>query len=355
MLAASFGGLLVLGKATGLLSSVHAVERRTQGAFLYPLAVLGIFVLSKGDALLFCVPLAIMAVADTGAALVGKHTDGVKYAVLDGERSLEGSLTFFGIAFAIVAGALAVAGRPGWPRALLVCLVVAILTTSVEAVSVRGSDNVLIPYAAWLVLDATVQLGLSALEPWILGMLFTTSALAVTRRQADLTVAGTVTIFVLGSLAYAAGGWAWLLPTAAVYGLFLLAKVPRGAADIDDVFATSAGSLVIILAFVHTRDPGLYLPFLITVSANSAILMLVLFRHQATRRPALRPATYPAMLLGAAVPLLPSWGDWTQWPVVMVGGMTGVLLFGLLESANFAGRRLLASLSVGLGAWLALG
>ena len=39
----------------------------------------------------------------------------------------------------------------------------------------------------------------------------------------------------------------------------------------------------------------------------------------------------------------------------MVGGMLGVLLFGLIERARFPGRRLVASLSVGLLAWAVLG
>ena len=355
LLAGAFGGVLVIGKVTGLLSSVHDVERRTQGAFLYPLAVLGIYVLSEGDPLLFCVPLAIMAVADTGAALIGKGAEGLRYKVLDGQRSLEGSVTFFGIAFGIVAGGLALAGRPGWPEALLVCLVVAALTTCVEAVSVRGSDNVLIPYAAWLVMDATLELGLDALQPWILGMLFTLVALALTWRRAEMTPAGGVTLFLLGSLAYAAGGWAWLLPPAAIYALFLAGRVPRAEADLDDVFATAAGSLVITLMFVHTRDERLFVPFLVTVSANGAILARALVKNQAARRAGVGVLAFMAMPVGAAVPLLPNWGDWPLWSIVTVGGMTGVLLFALIERARFPGRRLVASLTVGLGAWLALG
>lgn len=355
LLAGAFGGLLVLGKMTGLLSSVHDVERRTQGAFLYPLAVLGIFVLSESDPLLFCVPLAIMAVADTGAALVGKGAQGVRYRVLDGERSLEGSVTFFGIAFGIVAAGLALAGRPGWPEALLVCLVVATLTSCVEAVSVRGSDNVLIPYAAWLVLHATLALGLEALQPWVLGMLYTLAILAATWRKADLTVAGGLTLFLLGSLSYAAGGWTWLLPPTALYAMFLVAKVPRGEADIDDVFATASGSLVITLCFVHTGAERLMMPFLVTLSASGAILARQLVKNHAARRTGEGPLSFLAMPVGAVVPLLPSAGDWELWSVVMVGGMLGVLLFGLIERAHFRGRRLVASLTVGALAWMVLG
>ena len=107
VLAALMAGVLVFGKVTGLLSSVHAVKRRTSGAFYYPFAVSLTFWLSDGDPVLFCIPIAIMAVADTGAAILGKETGHNKYKVLDGERSLEGSAAFFGISFAIVLGGLA--------------------------------------------------------------------------------------------------------------------------------------------------------------------------------------------------------------------------------------------------------
>ena len=70
MLCVAFGGLLAFGKITGLLSSVHSVERRTGGAYYYPLAVIGTFWLSAGDPLLFCIPIAVMALADTAAALL---------------------------------------------------------------------------------------------------------------------------------------------------------------------------------------------------------------------------------------------------------------------------------------------
>ncbi|MCP4808590.1 MAG: hypothetical protein GY913_35310 [Proteobacteria bacterium] len=351
LLAASFGGLLAIGKVTGLLSSVHDVERKTQGAYLYPLAVLGVFIASDGDALLFCVPLAIMAVADTGAAIVGKHTGGTKYTVLDGERSLEGSLTFFGLAFAICIGGLALAGRPGWPASLLVTLVVAALTTSVEAVSVRGSDNVLIPYAAWLALDRTMELGLSALEPWLLGMLFAGTTLAVSWRRADLSVAGGVIVWLIGSLAYASGGWTWAVPFYSLYGVFLLAKVPRRPdSGVDDVFATAAGSLALLLAYVHTGSEALLVPFLVTVSANAAILMAFLSRQ--------RSAPWRlAIVAGAFVPPAAAWAMGLRDHVLLVaaGGLVGLGLFLAVERLAFPGRRLVSSLGVGVLAWVLLG
>ena len=360
VLAVAFGGILVGGKVTGLLSSVHDVERRTQGAYLYPLAVLGIFVLAEGDPLLFCVPLAIMAVADTGAAIVGKHAGGTRYRVLDGERSLEGSLTFFGIAFAIAIGGLALAGKPGWPASLLVALVVAILTTSVEAVSVRGSDNVLIPYAAWIALQRTMDLGLAGLEPWLLGMLCAATLLAITWRQAQLTVAGGVTLFLLASLAYSTGGWVWAAPFYAVYAMFLVVRLPRAETDVDQVFATSAGSLVLLLAFSHTGQESLLVPFLVTVSANAAILMgTLVFQWSAERGGGQLWAALRILgvVVGALVPALVSWALGLEGHLITItaGGIVGVVLFRLVERAAFKGRRLVCSLTVGVLAWAVLG
>ncbi len=349
-LSLAFAGILIGGKVTGLLSSVHDVERRTSGAYYYPFAVLGLYLLADGDRLLYCAPLAVMAVADTGAALVGKHRGQVRYRVLDGDRSLEGSFTFFGLAFVLVLVGLAIAGRPGWPAMLLVTLVVATLTTAVEAVSVRGSDNLLIPYVAWLALDRTLALGLVGLGPWIEGMLVSLVLLLVTARRADLTVAGSVTLFLIGSLAWALGGQAWWLPPTAVYLLFLVARLPRVDTDLDDVFATGAGPLAMLLAFAHVGDPDLYAPFLVTNATSGAILMAFIARSR-------RWPLVPAALAGTVVPVLPDLVLGHGPPVLLavIGGLCGLLIFLAIQQAPFPGRRLVASLSTGVGAWWVLG
>ncbi len=350
VLSLAFAGILIGGKLTGLLSSVHDVERKTSGAYYYPFAVLGLYLLADGDKLLYCVPLAVMAVADTGAALVGKHRGQVRYRVLDGDRSLEGSFTFFGLAFVLVLVGLAIAGRPGWPAMLLVTLVVATLTTAVEAVSVRGSDNLLIPYVAWLAMERTLSLGLEGLGPWIEGMLVTLVLLLVTARRADMTVAGSVTLFLIGSLAWALGGHTWWLPPTAVYLLFLVARLPRVDTDLDDVFATGSGPLAMLLAFAHLGDEALYGPFLVTTSTTAAILMGFIARSR-------RWPLIPAALVGTVVPSLPALLLGHEVPVLLgvAGGLGGLLIFLAIQQAPFPGRRLVASLATGLTAWLVLG
>jgi hypothetical protein len=231
-----------------------------------------------------------------------------------------------------------------------VTLVVATLTTAVEAVSVRGSDNLLIPYVAWLALDRTLALGLEGLGPWIEGMLVSLILLLVTARRADLTVAGSVTLFLIGSLAWALGGQEWWLPPTAVYLLFLVARVPQVDTDLDDVFATGAGPLAMLLAFAHLGDASLYDPFLVTNATSGAIVMAII--AQSRRWPLL-----PAAVVGTVVPVLPDLLLGRSPPVVLavVGGLSGLLIFSAIQQAPFPGRRLVASLATGLGAWLVLG
>ncbi|MCO4745999.1 MAG: hypothetical protein KC912_14485 [Proteobacteria bacterium] len=343
VLSSTFAGLLVGGRVTGLLSSIHNVERRTGGAYYYPFAVLLAWILSGGEALTFCVPLAVMAVADTGAALVGQRAGETTFRVMDGSRSVEGSLAFFGLAFGVVLTGCALDGRPGWPGILLVTLVVAILTTSVEAISVRGSDNILIPYAAWLGLDRTLRLGLSDLGGWVEGMILAIGVLLATRERAGLDVAGGVTVFLIVTLTWALGGTTWLLPLLGLYALVVFFRPDRLEGRVEMVFPTAAGALVWVLAFAHSGAPELHAPYVSAVAANGAIAGLLL-----------APASVLGRVTGVAVGLLvPSvtmaWAvPGTPLVAVVLTAFMGLGLYRLLERTPLMGKRLVATASSGL-------
>jgi dolichol kinase len=346
LLALAFGGILVAGRVTGVLGSIHAVERRTSGAYLYPFAVLAIWVLSGGDALEFCVPLAVMAVADAGAAIVGQRAGETTYPVMDGRRSVEGSMAFFSLAFAVVLMGCTLAHRPGWPDLLLVTLVVASLTTAVEAVSVRGSDNLAIPYAAWLALDHTDRLGLDKLGDWILGMSLGLLVLAATSVRASLTAAGAVVIFLVATIAWAIGGPAWFAPIGALYALYLLARPEGTDTELDMVFPSTAGSMVVVLAHAHTGDERLFGPYVVTVAANGAMAFAAIAGVRGW------PVVASAAL-GAALPVAVARivAPETPWAMALALAIPAVLLFRALTPTGFAGRRIAASVLVGAASW----
>lgn len=343
LLAGSFAGILVGGRLTGLLGSVHGVERRTGGAYFYPLAVLGTWVLSGGDPLLFCVPLAVMAVADTGAALVGQQAGQARYPVMDGERSVEGSIAFFVLAFGITLSGGALAGT-GWPDVLLVALVVASLTTAAEAISVRGSDNLAVPYAAWMALQHTQRLGLEALGDWILAMSLGLGALLLTAPRARLSVAGAVALFMATTLAWALGGARWLVPLTVLYGLYLLARPSE--TGLDRVFPTTVGPMVVLLAYAHLGDPSLYVAYLAAVAATGAIAGRLVAAGRGW------PVPVVATAAGLA-PLALAWAVYPEAPVVLplAGAALGLAIYEALGATRLVGRRLVASLVAAGGAW----
>jgi len=350
VLAAAFFVLLLVGKLTGMLESVHGVERQTSGAYYYPLAVLGIFWLSRGDPLLYCPPVMVLAISDTGAALVGKRMGRRRYRVMDGARSVEGSLTFFGLTFTIVLAALALAGRPGWPEMLLVTLVVAIMATTTEAVSVRGTDNLFIPYACFLILERALRMGLAELSGWFEGMIVSLALMVLTWGRSGLTEAGGLTVFIVGTLAWALGGWSWALPLAALYGIFIAAVPAEDVrqTDMTEIFPATMGSMIVVLAFGHFQDDTLFVPYLATLATGGAIAM----QNMAQSRdwPQL-----PLAFSGALAPTLPVLLIDPTIPLKSIGAAAagGVLAFALLSRTPLVGRRLLASLLAGALAWAA--
>ena len=161
--------------------------------------------------------------------------------------------------------------------------------------------------------------------------------------------------FLLASLAYAMGGLPWLFPLGALYGLYLLARPTDGRqapTDLDDVFPTAAGSLVMVMAFAHTGSDRLYLPYLVTVSVGGAVA-LALVAEARQRRLWVAPAAALGALLPASAPLL--LGESVPVAVVGIGGLLGLLLFVALSRTRIVGRRLLASLICGGIAWYVLG
>lgn len=349
LLCLAFFGLLVGGRLSGQLESVHGVSRRTSGAYYYPLAVIGTWWLAQGEPVRFCTPIAIMALADTGAALVGKRGGNRRYAVLDGHRSFEGSLTFFGLAFLVTLAILSAAGVPGWPETLLVALVVAVACTATEAISVRGADNLLIPYAAFVILDRTLSLGLRDLSGWLEGMLLGLALVTATWRRGGLTEAGGIAVFLVAAIAWALGGLTWFLPLLTLYLALIAAGAPQslGRLDLDEVIPTCLGAVLVVLAFGHAPEAGLYVPYLAALGASGAIAMARLAWARGWPR-------RPAVALGVALPVLPALALGGTVPTVEVGAasLAGLLVFTLLARTPLVGRRLVAALAAGGVAWV---
>lgn len=137
---------------------LHGVGRQSYGELCFPLGVALVFVLAKGDALRFVLPVLLLTLADPAAALVGQRLGRLRFRTPDGWKSGEGSAAFFSVAFGLTYGGLRLAGTAG-TEGLLLALLLAVLLTLIEALAWRGLDNLFIPLAGYVLLAAHQPMG----------------------------------------------------------------------------------------------------------------------------------------------------------------------------------------------------
>ena len=164
--AISVGTFVLVRRVQSLESGVgqvlHAVQRRSGGEFWFLSGVVLVFLLADGDKLLFVIPVLILTVADTAAALVGVAYGRHRYKVLDW-KSVEGSITFFLAAFLCTHFLLLLWGDVGRQDSVIIAAHVAFVLMLVDATAWRGSDNLLIPVVGFVLLDAFLGSGVSDL------------------------------------------------------------------------------------------------------------------------------------------------------------------------------------------------
>ncbi|HEX2717999.1 MAG TPA: hypothetical protein VHM67_09990, partial [Gemmatimonadaceae bacterium] len=138
---------------------VHGVQRRSGGDFYFPIAATGLYVLTDGDPVLFGIPILTLALADAVAAVVGVHYGRMRYATDEpaSHKSLEGSVAFFTVAFLATHIPLLLFTTTGRLESVLIGLIFGMIVMLLEAVALRGTDNLLIPFGGYLLLAGLLQ------------------------------------------------------------------------------------------------------------------------------------------------------------------------------------------------------
>lgn len=146
-LSGSFALILKVSEKQGLLPSIHAVGRKTQGSVLFTVAVFVAFLYYQFQQhfLYYMLPIGIMAFCDPIAALVGKKTNWVVLRLSGGSKTLGGTLAFFLAALMLTATLLALFGVFSLD-VLTWCVGLAVVTAFTELMSQRGTDNVFVPF-----------------------------------------------------------------------------------------------------------------------------------------------------------------------------------------------------------------
>lgn len=159
------GGLIMLALRSvpylrrRLGRSLHDVNRASAGELLFALAIALLFGLAHTTPVFYVIPLAILTIADTTAALVGAHGGNHPFAVPDGGKSWEGVTAFGAVTLGITLPLLHWLTALPWPTLVLVALTITLFTTLVEAIAWHGLDNILIPVGSYLALTLLLQVG----------------------------------------------------------------------------------------------------------------------------------------------------------------------------------------------------
>lgn len=121
------------------------LDGRNFGTIYYALSTLFLTYVSfqPGSSLLIGgVGLLVMGYGDGLASLVGRKWGKHPFQIFQAKKSLEGSATMFVVSFMVLYAYLTFATGSA---ALMLCLLVALVATLVEAISPWGLDNILVP------------------------------------------------------------------------------------------------------------------------------------------------------------------------------------------------------------------
>ena len=141
-LAIAFTSVFLLSRHFGFLMALHPGSRHSIGELIYPGTIYLVFLLARGNSLLFQIPVLVLTISDTLAALVGQRFGRLRFQIMGGTRTLEGSLTFAITAFLVVLVPLLLSTSVGGLQAMLLAVCVAIVVAMVEATSPKDTAEI---------------------------------------------------------------------------------------------------------------------------------------------------------------------------------------------------------------------
>jgi len=290
-MAVSLSLVFAIGGRTRKLKALHGVDRKTKGTEYYPFAVFLLFVLTGQQPWLYVSSILVLAVADGFAALIGTRYGSLKYEVEEEQKSLEGSLAFMVIAFlAIHLPMLLMTDLPR-ETCVLAALLVAILITGFEAVSLRGTDNIFVPVGVCVILSrmATKTVTEIAYQTFSMVGIWLIISLLVFCTQ-SFNMGGTIVFFLFTYGAWSLGSEMWALPILVGFLSYMMAwllvPLPDGSRSllrVSLVFrALILPLIILVLGNTLAMPKFFYGPF---VASVAVVLTISLWNHVMWGRP----------------------------------------------------------------------
>ena len=156
-LCASFAIILLTSLKFNFLKSINAIERKSHGSILFPLAVYGCYLVydhyknkfgkTDDQYIYFYLPILTLAICDPIAALFGKKFPYGKFKTGKETKTMVGSSAFFVSSIILSISMLLCFSKDALSpfHLVLVSVAIALFSSVAEAFSGKGSDNITIP------------------------------------------------------------------------------------------------------------------------------------------------------------------------------------------------------------------
>ena len=249
--------LFVIARRRGWLRSVLDVERSSLGDLLFPISVLILFVIGRGDRVFYLIAMFSLVACDTLAAVLGKAYGRHSYVVEGDSKSFEGSAVFLLTAFLGVHLPLLLLTDIGRAESVIISLQLALLVTSFEALSGGGWDNLFVPLGTFYLLHKLTTKSVDDITIQLFAQLLLLSvSLLVAKVTRVLTFSGALAVHLVLYAAFSLGEPGWVIATMLALIAFVslenltsrVTGAARGGYQVRTIFYLAAVAVVLIFA-----------------------------------------------------------------------------------------------------------
>ncbi|MGB7933049.1 MAG: hypothetical protein WCH04_12630 [Gammaproteobacteria bacterium] len=269
---------------TGPGQVLMAVHRETVGEFCFILSLMLLFLLARDTPLLYGVPLLVLAIADTFAALVGEEYGKLRYSNRTVGKSVEGSTAFFLAAFFCVHVPVLLFTDIPRLECLLISINIGVMVMMAEAAAWWGLDNLIIPLFSYVLLKTFLELDATALLEHLGYLIGLALFIHIWRKRTTLASNALFGATLWGYAAWAIADWRWVVPPLILIITYtsVTKRTPTDHLRIFDfpvVLANIFGGIIWLLLFWHLQDPRIFAGYAAVFGSDLSIVALVRHRH----------------------------------------------------------------------------
>lgn len=259
---------------------LHDVNRASMGEIYFPLGVAAVFTLARGDPLPFVISVALLTFADAAGALVGKRWGRHRFATLEGQKSVEGSLAVGITGFWCSAGPL-LWSHHDWRASLMIGAAIGLFSLMLEAISWHGLDNIFLPLAAYAQITVYLETPLALLAAKLIVLVGLTGIALGWRRGEIVDDSARLGAALALYFFWAVGGWTWLVAPLVLLASYvrLMPSIPGGVPRHNLVAVLCVSSAGLVWCVAHAFAPHTHWLWLFTVgiATHQAVIAIVRF------------------------------------------------------------------------------